>query len=133
LSSRRILKKNKENNFDFTGILSPADRPKKRSECAEIPRPCPFVSCRYHLYLDVFEGGELKINFKGVEIDKMPYTCALDVAEQGGIDLESIGNALDLTRERIRQIIEEGLSRIRANADEEVVKILFSFLPGQDE
>ncbi len=29
------------------------ERPKLRSECVDGPRPCPFVSCKYHLYLDV--------------------------------------------------------------------------------
>src|SRR5262245_15015702 len=29
------------------------DKPRFRAECAEGPRPCPFVSCKYHLYIDV--------------------------------------------------------------------------------
>src|SRR5689334_2425671 len=29
-----------------------ADRPMKRSECRGGHRPCPFVSCAHHLYLD---------------------------------------------------------------------------------
>src|SRR5262245_61905247 len=28
-------------------------KPKLRSECADMERPCPFVSCKYHLYIDV--------------------------------------------------------------------------------
>jgi hypothetical protein len=28
-------------------------RPRNRSECKDGPRPCPWVSCRYHLALDV--------------------------------------------------------------------------------
>ncbi|MEL6705873.1 MAG: hypothetical protein AAFP15_16520 [Bacteroidota bacterium] len=27
----------------------PDERPRTRGECATMPRPCPFVSCRYHL------------------------------------------------------------------------------------
>src|SRR3954454_13361241 len=29
------------------------DRPLTREECKSMPRPCPFVSCSHHLYLDV--------------------------------------------------------------------------------
>ena len=29
------------------------EKPRLRSECADGPRPCPFVSCKYHLYIDV--------------------------------------------------------------------------------
>jgi hypothetical protein len=29
------------------------DRPKSRADCQQMERPCPFVSCEHHLYLDV--------------------------------------------------------------------------------
>src|SRR4051812_43658731 len=29
------------------------ERPLRRADCANGPRPCPLVSCRHHLYLDV--------------------------------------------------------------------------------
>src|SRR6185312_8298743 len=44
----------------------PADveRPRTRGDCADMPRPCPFVSCSHHLYLEVNpESGALKLNF----------------------------------------------------------------------
>ena len=78
-----------------------------------MPRPCPFVSCRYHLYLDVSTKGKIKVNplVCGIEeIDQaltiLPDTCAIDVANRNpdGITLEQIGNRLGVTRERIRQI-----------------------------
>lgn len=28
-------------------------RPRTRGDCFRLPRPCPFVGCRHHLYLDV--------------------------------------------------------------------------------
>jgi hypothetical protein len=28
-------------------------RPQTRAECSDMERPCPFVSCKYHLYIDV--------------------------------------------------------------------------------
>jgi len=121
-------KKQRKENYEFEdGILTPADRPKTRADCANIPRPCPFVSCRHHLYLDVLDNGYLKIRFPDTELSDMAATCSLDLAEAGGLDLEQVGEYLNLTRERIRQILEEGLGKIRANVDQEVVKILFSF------
>jgi len=63
-----------------------------------MPRPCPFVSCRYHLSLDISEGGRIKFN------PATGKTCALDLADLGGMTLQDIGHVLGLTRERIRQI-----------------------------
>src|ERR1043165_9901842 len=28
-------------------------KPRTRAECAEGPRPCPFVSCKHHLFIDL--------------------------------------------------------------------------------
>src|ERR1700746_2397319 len=58
-------------------------RPKTRGECQEMMRPCPFVSCKYHLYIDVHpERGSIKVNFPDLEPEDMYESCALDVAEQ---------------------------------------------------
>jgi hypothetical protein len=80
-------------------------RPATRGECADGERPCPFVSCKYHLFLDVNpRTGSIKINFPDLEPDEIQETCALDVADGDGRSLETIGELLNLTRERIRQI-----------------------------
>jgi hypothetical protein len=89
-------------------------RPKHRTECAEGPRPCPWVSCRFHLYLDVNPAtGSIKVNFPDLEVWEMRETCALDVADRGGITLEEIGVILNLTRERIRQLERSGLDKLQ--------------------
>lgn len=88
-------------------------RPKTRAECAGGERPCPFVSCKYHLYLDVNpETGSIKLNFPDIEIWEMAETCALDIAERGGVTLEEVGEIMNLTRERIRQLEMSGISRM---------------------
>ena len=77
-----------------------------------MPRPCPFVSCSHHLYLDVNpETGAIKLNFPHLEVWEMAETCSLDVADRGGITLEEVGAILNLTRERIRQVEVRGLSQ----------------------
>ncbi len=44
----------------MTGVFRlPIVRPKTRGECASGPRPCPWVSCRHHLYLDVDKNGSV--------------------------------------------------------------------------
>lgn len=88
-------------------------RPKLRAECRCAERPCPFVSCKYHLYLDVNpETGSIKLNFPDVEVWEMGETCALDIAERGGITLEEVGEIMNLTRERIRQLEMAGLTKL---------------------
>ncbi|MDP2344672.1 MAG: sigma factor-like helix-turn-helix DNA-binding protein [Deltaproteobacteria bacterium] len=89
-------------------------RPQTRSECLEMERPCLFVSCRFHLFLDVNpETGSLKENFPGKEPWELEETCALDVADRGGITLEEVGTIMNLTRERIRQVEVRGLEKLK--------------------
>jgi hypothetical protein len=90
------------------------DRPKMREHCSQMARPCPFVSCSHHLYLDVNpETGAIKLNFPHLEVWEMAETCSLDVADRGGITLEEVGAILNLTRERIRQVEVRGLCKIK--------------------
>lgn len=106
-------------------------RPRTRGECVGGPRPCPWVGCRYHLYLDVDPyTGRLKINFPGLSPLEIPWTCALDVAEYWilphscaiedrhprvigeGNTLELVGLAIHLTRERVRQIEQRAMRKL---------------------
>ena len=103
-------------------LLYPEDtatvRPKNRAECLDGPRPCPFVSCAHHLYLDVSpRTGAIKLNFPDLEVWEMTETCALDVADRGGTTLEEVGAIMNLTRERIRQVEVKGLAKLQALKD----------------
>jgi hypothetical protein len=89
-------------------------RPTSRAECSEDIRPCPWVACKHHLYLDINpETGSIKINFPELEPWELKHTCALDVAERGGITLEEVGEIMNLTRERIRQVEVRGLLKLK--------------------
>ena len=82
-------------------------RPATRGDCFRVPRPCPYVGCCYHLYLDVSpRTGSIKLNFPDLEPGELPpaCSCALDVAERGAHTLEQVGDLLNVTRERARQL-----------------------------
>ena len=92
------------------------DRPRTRGDClpggCNGARPCPWVSCKAHLAIDVDERtGSLKLNFPDLEVWEMEHTCALDIADEGGRTLEETGVAMALTRERTRQLEVRGLAR----------------------
>lgn len=90
-------------------------RPHTRGDC-ELPhgvRPCPWVSCRHHLALDVTPFGSVRIDRRALE--DMPETCALDAARHEHT-LEEIGDITGLSRERVRQIEQAALAKVVAAA-----------------
>jgi hypothetical protein len=108
--SQRSLKRERPRNL-LTIIDD--ERPVTREECRNGPRPCLYVSCKFHLYLDVNpENGAIKLNFPHLEPWEMTESCALDVAERGGMSLEELGKLLNVTRERARQLEESGKRKI---------------------
>jgi hypothetical protein len=110
----RRLTKEELRMRDLLPVVDDFDRPANRGECKEGMRPCPYVSCKHHLYLDVNpETGSIKLNFPDLEVSEMAETCSLDVADRGGITLEEVGEILNLTRERIRQVEVRGLLKLK--------------------
>lgn len=104
------------------------ERPATRAGCLEggenAHRPCPFVSCKYHLFLEVDprkgnEPGAISLNFPaqlGVParaVWELEETCALDVADHNGATLEEVGALLNISHERVRQIEVEGVARLK--------------------
>lgn len=90
-------------------------RPRTRGECCDGPRPCGFVGCRHHLYLDVNPAtGSIKINYPGVGPEQLPESCSLDVADQGGVILDKVGQLMNVTRERARQMEVKALAAAAA-------------------
>jgi hypothetical protein len=99
------------------GVPIPATqpgRPRTRGQCASVPRPCPYISCKHHLYLDVSpRTGSIKLNFPDLEA----WELRLDIAEESGCTLETVGEIMNLTRERIRQLETSALARLQAVGD----------------
>jgi len=72
-------------------------RPRTLSECPPDGSPCPWVSCKHHLAIDVLqnvsglrEGHErraaevVKLNWPGRDVDELEETCSLRVAARAG-------------------------------------------------
>lgn len=92
-------------------------KPKIRKDCENVPRPCPFVSCRYNIFLDVnSQSGNIKNVFNEFK-DPIYMTfnnCVLDIVEKHGcMTLEDIGKIMNITRERVRQICDASVRKIR--------------------
>jgi hypothetical protein len=118
ISVKRMTKRELELGRLLYPDMEDIERPTMRSDCLEGARPCPFVSCTHHLYLDVSaRTGAIKVNFPDLEVWEMSETCALDVADRGGTTLEEVGAIMNLTRERIRQVEVKGLAKLAALRD----------------
>ncbi|HEX7667158.1 MAG TPA: sigma factor-like helix-turn-helix DNA-binding protein [Polyangiaceae bacterium] len=117
ISVKRMTKR----ELELGRLLYPeveVEKPRTREECVNGARPCPFVSCKHHLFLDVSaRTGAIKLNFPDLEVWDMNETCALDVADRGGTTLEEVGAIMNLTRERIRQVEVKGLAKLEALKD----------------
>ena len=95
-----------------------ATRPKTRGDCKGGSRPCPWVACSEHLYLDVNPTtGTIKFNFPDHELEDLRATCALDVADEGVHTLEQVGEFMNLTRERVRQVEVRGTLALRGRRE----------------
>lgn len=104
--------KRKESNRGFESA-----RPRTRGECRGGIRPCPFVSCRYHLFLDIDEEtGEIRLNYPGKEIFELENTCSLDIAEQGGVPLPEVARILNVGQKAIRNLVVRSLAMVRERA-----------------
>lgn len=117
ISVKRMTKR----ELEIGRLLYPENsywKPRTRAECAEGPRPCPFVSCKHHLFVDVSaRTGAIKLNFPDLDVWEMNESCALDVADRGGTTLEDVGAIMNLTRERIRQVEVKALAKLEALRD----------------
>lgn len=116
--------------MDSTTWADTNDRPTTRGQCKCGPRPCPWVGCRFHLFMEESTTGRpgLVFNWPDREPWEIPQTCSLDVAE-GSRTLEEVGHFLNVTRERIRQVEEVALRKVKARiqavlALEELLKCL---------
>src|SRR5229473_1640286 len=91
-------------------------RPKTRADCRGGFRPCPWVGCRYNLYLHINAQGGI-VTRRG-ELEAMGQTCALDIAEANpdGLSQTEVARLMGYTRERIRQIELKAFTKLLTKA-----------------
>jgi hypothetical protein len=94
-------------------------KPRYRYECKDVPRPCPFVSCKFNNYLDVDKDGE--VYHLPIAPEEMGETisCTLDAVgdsgEKGGMYFleEEIANILHMKLVDVRNIVDIALRKLR--------------------
>ena len=91
-------------------------RPLDRWECQISGlRPCPFISCKYHLLWDITDLYKLgRHAFRRLSddqiidlIQRMECTCMLDVTDlyAEGVSEKVLGRLLHMTRQRVNQLL----------------------------
>ena len=92
-------------------------RPRTRGECTGVGaiRPCPYVGCRHHLAVDVTRYGSARIDTR--ELEDMPDTCSLDVADRGEHSREDVAKILGVTRSWVEAIENTLTQRLRERGD----------------
>jgi hypothetical protein len=93
-------------------------RPKTRADCVDGPRPCPWVSCRYHLWLNVESHGRVRFNCG----DMTGPSCVLDEAAKGPKTLTEVGEIMGVSKQRAEQI--ERSASITVASDRELRKAM---------
>lgn len=104
--------------LDPVDLAVPAEvlpaRPRTREECRNAPRPCPYVSCEYHRYLSVKGNGVIVLNCPSVLPWELQDSCLLDLIEaRGELTLREVGELYNVSKERVRQLEEDALARLR--------------------
>lgn len=106
-------------------------RPRTRGDCLpggpNAARPCPFVSCRYHLAVHV-DGNEIAVVTE--DPSTLPQTCTLDVADVTddsgrAVLLRDLEPYFGVTRENVR--------RLQMSAIRELAEGLYAVAGGEAE
>jgi lambda repressor-like predicted transcriptional regulator len=79
-----------------TQRLPTLTEPRTRGDCAELPRPCPRVSCYWHLH----------------RVDPLG-SCVLDEADKGGVSERRIAELLGVPLTTVQHIIAQAIGKIR--------------------
>lgn len=90
-------------------VQPPHWRPKTRGECKTLPRPCPYVSCRYHLASDDNGAGA------SVDLDVLRNhapSCALDLADAGPQPMDKIASVLHIWHTNAEEALRSAMAKI---------------------
>lgn len=91
------------------------ERPRTRADCIDGPRPCPWVGCRHHLYLEVKPNGSIVLNQPDLEPWELEQSCSLDFRR--ALLFTEIAAILGVTRWRVMQLAQPALARVAQALD----------------
>ena len=89
-----------------------APMPKTRGDCIDGPRPCPHHRCRHNLVADTLKDGTVRFHWSPAD-EPWRASCALDEASNGPMVAEAVADAMGISRERVRQLEESALRRLK--------------------
>lgn len=99
----------------------PLWRPRTRGDCEGLPRPCPFVGCRYNTFLDVDVRGKIRVAPRRRRLGPLgapaETSCSLDVAHAASSNRHETAEAMGLGYEAVRQIEVEAIAELRRRDD----------------
>lgn len=99
--------------------LAEADRvldrqPRTRAECPPADVPCPFVTCRYHLWTTrAYHRGAVVAIVESPVWGDMDHTCVLNDADAQERNCEQVGAILRIGRQRVHQVEHKALNKAR--------------------
>ena len=82
-------------------------RPRSRADCIDGPRPCPWVSCRYHLHLDLVSRGRQDELLENPSFEWGGESCALDVAERGPLTSREIAPLIGMSQSGCKELYRD--------------------------
>lgn len=88
-------------------------RPRTRGDCKDGPRPCPWVSCRHHLLLEIAKHGP-KTDDAGNPRDSRPTTIRLNRAPDSGVLGRRPGLNANAPAELVRAWIRDAVEHLDA-------------------
>lgn len=111
-SHRKLQRQARRRGFE---PQKPGWRPQTRADCADVPRPCPYVGCRYNTTLDITQSGGIRWRQKDNWEEGFDGrdNCALDVAARGPQNLQEIADITGVCRERVRQELDVAMAKLK--------------------
>ena len=88
-------------------------KPCVRADCASLPRPCPFISCKYNLFVEIGPKGSLDFTWPRTQPHQMPQSCALDLADEGGLTVQELADEMRLGLDVVKKSVDAALRSVR--------------------
>jgi len=97
--------------------------PMTRGECPK-QRPCPYVTCRHHLWSDT-DDSSVVIAYPVGPLE-LRETCSLDIADRGCTKISFVGDHMNMTNQGVIQMIRRIKEKLTSQgfADNDITDIL---------